>query len=344
MGIFEGLLLTLLAGSMAGGNLLPLKWIQVWKWENFWLVYSIVSLTIVPFSLAFLFLPHLATVYASTPPSALFKPLLYGLLWGIAQLGAGICVDKIGLALTSSILNGLCATFGSLTPLVVQHSEMLSQLSGHLLLVGIAVMLIGVILCGWAGLKREQAQTRSANSARSGMTYLLVMVLVVVSGLLAALLNIALAFGGGIVKLAEAQGAASTWAVFAVWPIALTGGLIVNLGYSIVLLSRNKTWANFFRRPAEAGNPIMAGSLWMLAIALYSSGTVLLGILGVSVGWALFQITTLLTGNLAGIGSGEWRSISRPVFNVNLAGVAVLLLATVIMAIANYSAVGVSVK
>jgi L-rhamnose-H+ transport protein len=338
MGIFEGLVLTFLAGSMAGANLLPLKWIRTWKWENFWFVYSIVSLTIVPFSLAFLLLPHLATVYASTPLSTLFKPLLYGFLWGIAQLGAGICVDKIGLALTSSILNGLCATFGSLTPLVVQHSEMLSQLSGRLLLVGIAVMLIGIVLCGWAGLKREQTQTRSANSARAGMTYFLIMILVVVSGLLAALLNIALAFGGTIVKLAEAQGAAATWAVFAVWPIALTGGLIVNLGYSSVLLARNKTWGNFLRRPGEVGKPVIAGSLWMLAIAIYSSGTVFLGILGVSVGWALFQITTLLSGNLAGIWSGEWRDISKRVFNVNIAGVAVLLLATVIMAAANYSA------
>jgi L-rhamnose-H+ transport protein len=337
MGVFEGLVLTFLAGSMAGANLLPLKWIRTWKWENFWFVYSIVSLTIVPFSLAFFLLPHLATVYASTPLSALFKPLLYGFLWGIAQLGAGICVDKIGLALTSSILNGLCATFGSLTPLVVQHSEMLSQRGGRLLLLGIVVMLIGVVLCGWAGLKRERAHARPETSAQAGTTYFLLMILVVVSGLLAAMLNIALAFGGGVVELAQAQGAAATWAVFAVWPIALTGGLIVNLTYSAVLLSRNNTWSNFLKRPAEAGNPIIGGTLWMLAIATYSSGTVLLGILGVSVGWALFQITTLLAGNLAGIWAGEWQSVNKRIFNVNIAGVAVLLLATVVMAVANYS-------
>lgn len=338
MSIFEGLVLTFLAGAMAGANLLPLKWIRVWKWENFWFVYSIVSLTIVPFGLAFLLLPHLTTVYASTPFSTLIKPLLYGFLWGIAQLGAGICVDKIGLALTSSILNGLCATFGSLTPLVVQHSEMLSQLSGKLLLVGIAVMLVGVVLCGWAGLRREQAQKRSPGAIRAGMAYFLIMGLAVISGLLAALLNIALAFGGNIVQLARAQGAAPTWAVFAVWPIALTGGLIVNLGYSIFLLSRNKTWGNFFSKPGEVRNPVFSGCLWMSAIAVYSSGTVLLGILGVSVGWALFQITTLVGGNLAGVWTGEWQSIDKRIFNINLAGVAVLLVATMIMAAANYSA------
>lgn len=336
MTIFEGFALTLLAGIMMGGNLVPLKWIRVWKWENFWFVYSIVSLLIVPFALAFLLLPHLATVYSSTPTNVLFRPFLYGVLWGIAQLGAGICVDKIGLALTGSILNGLCATFGSITPLVLQHSDVIGTPSGHLLLAGIAVMLIGIVLCGWAGLQRERGDRHAAGSARPGGVYFLVMVLAVVSGLLAALLNIALAFGGDIVQLARAQGAAPAWAVFSVWPIALLGGLVINLAYSIYLLSRNHTWANFMAKPAEIGNPVLGGSLWMIAIAIYSSGTVFMGILGVSIGWALFQIALLLVGNLAGIWVGEWRSASKRIFSLNIAGVAALLVATLMMGAANY--------
>ena len=62
------------------------------------------------------------------------------------------------------------------------------------------------------------------------------MLIAVVSGLLAALLNIALAFGGDIVQLARLQGAPAAWAVFAVWPLALMGGLLINLAYSIYLL------------------------------------------------------------------------------------------------------------
>ena len=114
MGILVGFLLTILAGSMMGANLAPLKRIRVWKWENFWFVYSIVSLLVVPFALAFLLLPHLATVYMSVPFSTIARPFLYGSLWGVAQLGAGICVDKIGIALTGSVLNGLCAAFGAI--------------------------------------------------------------------------------------------------------------------------------------------------------------------------------------------------------------------------------------
>src|SRR5580658_1768833 len=256
MGIVQGFALTFLAGSMMGANLVPLKWTKVWKWENFWFVYSIVSLLIVPSCLAFIFVPHLATVYASVPFSTLARPFLYGTLWGVAQLGAGICVDKIGLALTGSILNGLCAAFGALTPLIVQHSDLVSKTGGKLLLAAILVMLLGVALCGWAGLQREKAQSRAAVSVRSGAAYLAVMVLVVVSGVLAALLNFALAFGGDIVEVARANGAPASWAVFAVWPIALLGGLVVNLTYSSYLLTSRKTWGNFAANPSEARNPI----------------------------------------------------------------------------------------
>jgi L-rhamnose-H+ transport protein len=338
MEIVHGFALTLIAGIMMGANLVPLKWMKAWKWENFWFVYSIVSLLVVPFLLAFIFIPHLATVYASVPFSTLSRPFLYGALWGVAQLGAGICVQKIGLALTGSILNGLCATFGTLTPLVVQHFDLLYKPSGMLLLAGVAVMILGVAICGWAGFRREKAEQKDASAPRAKGAYLAVMILAVVSGLFAALLNIALAFGGEIVGLARAQGAPAAWAVFSVWPLALLGGLMINLAYSIFLMARNHTWGRFFERPGEIGLPILGGSLWMIAIAVYSSATVFMGILGVSIGWALFQITLILSGNLAGIWTGEWRSTGKSIFQANLAGVAVLFIATVMMAAANYSA------
>ena len=58
----------------------------------------------------------------------------------------------------------------------------------------------------------------------------------------------------------------------------------------------------------------------------------------VSVGWALFSIVLILTGNLAGLMTGEWKTTARRTFNLNLAGVAVLLIAVVMMGAANYSA------
>jgi L-rhamnose-H+ transport protein len=330
----QGFALVLLAGVTMGGNLVPMKWMRVWKWENFWLVYSIVSLVVVPIALVSFLLPGIGGVYASLSLNSMVMPFLYGLLWGVAQLGAGICVHRIGLGLTGSILNGLCAASGALIPLCVQHRELLLRTSGLMILAGTVVMGAGLVLCGWAGRERER-QTGELKSSGSGYTGILV--LAVVSGIMASLLNIALAFGGDIIEKARQAGAAPAWAPFAVWPIALAGGFLTNLGYCLYKMSQNHTWTSFGGGPREALNPILGGSLWMGAIAIYTSGTTFLGVLGFSVGWAMFQILMILTGNVAGLLTGEWRQTEARISRANIAGVIVLFLAVVLIGAANYS-------
>jgi L-rhamnose-H+ transport protein len=77
--------------------------------------------------------------------------------------------------------------------------------------------------------------------------------------------------------------------------------------------------------------------MWMGGIAIYSSGTTLLGILGVSVGWALFQISLILCGNAAGLLTGEWRQMEARIQRVHIGGIVFLFLAIGMIAAANYS-------
>jgi len=49
------------------------------------------------------------------------------------------------------------------------------------------------------------------------------------------------------------------------------------------------------------------GVLWMGAFAVYGVGSVYLGDLGTSVGWALFQIFMIMTANGSGLLTSEWR-------------------------------------
>jgi hypothetical protein len=102
-------------------------------------------------------------------------------------------------------------------------------------------------------------------------------------------------------------------------------------------MSRNQTWKNFSGGSRELLNPLLAGSLWMGSIAIYSSATTFLGILGVSIGWALFQIVMILTVNVAGLLTGEWRQLELRISRVNLMGVAGLFLAVILIGAANYS-------
>jgi L-rhamnose-H+ transport protein len=349
MPLITGFVLTFLAGNTMGFSMWSIKWARVWKWENFWLVYTIVSLIIVPIVIAFLLLPHLGLVYASLTTREVMLPFVMGLLWGFAQLGAGICVHRLGFAVSGAVLNGVGAAVGTLVPLIVLHREVLLQKSGLLIFFGMAVTLCGVALCGWGGYRRE-AQAKSqgrgagfsttesamAQTASTHKGYLISLAIAFGSGVLSALLNIALAYSSGIMDKVRANGGQASWAPFAVWPIALLGASVVNLLYSMYLLFKNKSWRNFGKKFSEIRNPALAGVMWMGAIALYSSATTYLGVLGISIGFALFTITMILSGQLAGVVTGEWRLMPQSIQRRFFLGIGFLVLAVMAIGAANY--------
>jgi L-rhamnose-H+ transport protein len=345
-----GLLLTVIAGTSVGFSMWPLKWARSWRWENFWLVYSFLSLIVFPIGLAFSVVPHLTSVYASLTMQEVLLPLLLGLLWGFAQLGAGVCMQRLGLAVTVTVLSGVGAAFGTVIPLISLHRETTLASSGLLILIGTVLMLAGAVFCGWSGYLRE-AEVRERNIGSGfgkeqvamrqenmgGSAYILTLGIAVGSGILSSLLNIALAYGTGIMKAGELFGVKPSWAPFAVWPIALLGGSIVNLAYSAYLLTGRKTWSHFNGFALkEAINPVLAALLWMAGIAVYSSGTTFLGNLGVSIGFAMYMIAMILNGQLAAIVSGEWRLMRRRTYRLFAFGVSLLVVAVITIGTSNY--------
>jgi L-rhamnose-H+ transport protein len=347
--LFHGFALTFLAGVSVGFCLWSLKWARNWKWENFWLVYTIASMIIVPFAIAFCFLPHLGRVYSSLTPSEILVPFVLGASWGFCQLGAGVSTHKLGIAVSSAVLNGVGTAFGTVLPLILLHRALMLQTSGRLIFAGTAVMLVGAGLCGWSGYHREeeakqQGRGSGFSTEQSAMNqdsltrrqYVLLVAMTVGAGVLASLLNVALAYGGSIMQKACAQGAQASWAPFAVWPIALLGGSIVNIGYCIYLLTTNHTWGNFVHGAKEVFNPLLAACLWMGGIALYSSGTSYLGVLGVSIGFGLYMIVNIVSGQFAAIATGEWHLMRASIYRSFAAGIACLVLAVVTIGASNY--------
>ena len=74
---------------------------------------------------------------------------------------------------------------------------------------------------------------------------------------------------------------------------------------------------------------------WMGAVALYGVSSVYLGALGTSVGWALFQIFMIMTANLSGVLTGEWKSAPLAAKRGLWAGLVLLALATALIAEGN---------
>ena len=349
MSLITGFVLALLAGVTMGLSGWSIKLVRVWKWENFWLVYAIVSLIIAPTALAYLLLPHLNSVYASLTARELLLPFGFGLLWGLAQLGAGVTLYRLGLAVSGAVLNGVGVAVGTLMPLFMLHSSVLLQKSGLYILFGVAVTVAGVSLCGWSGYRREseaKSQGRGAGfsssesaMAQTGSTpgqYILYLGVAVISGVLSSLLNLALAYSTGILEKVQAEGGRAAWAPFAIWPIALLGGSVVNIAYSVYLLAKNQTWGYFNKKYGEMVYPALMALMWMGGIALYSSATTFLGTLGVSIGFAMFTITMIICGQMAAVLTGEWRMMQRNIYRSFYLGIVFLVLAVIAIGTANY--------
>ena len=301
-----GFALTLLAGLLSGTCMVPMKYARRWPWECVWLVFSIVSLIILPWALALKNVADLLAVYRSLPLMTFGPSLLFGAGWGIAQVLFGLCIARLGMALGYAVIVGLGALFGTLVPLLVKHRDVAASYRGVIVFCGVAVMIVGVALAAWAGRVREKTGTAARQARESG--YSTALGLAVLCGILAPMLNYAFAFGDGIARQAVRMGNSPESAGYAVWPIALLGGFVPNVSYAAVRLSRNRTW-KFFRGAwgADAWCGFIMGVLWMGAFAVYGVASVYLGDLGTSVGWALFQIFMIMTANGSGLLTSEWR-------------------------------------
>jgi L-rhamnose-H+ transport protein len=305
-----GALLAMLGGIMAGNCMVPLKYQRKWQWENIWVVFSLVALILLPWTLAFYRVPNLTAVYAHVPVGNFVMPFLYGAGWGVAQVLFGLAVVQIGMALSFAITIGLSAALGTLVPILLQHPGVLATGHGPVFLLGLVLMLAGVIVCSWAGRRREREQ-QSEPADTATRSYPLGVLLAAVAGLLAPMLSYALAFGDSLILEALRFHTPHADAPYAVWPIALAGGAVPNLLYALWLLQSKKSWTSFRPIWPEIFLGAIMGALWMGSVAVYGTATTLLGMVGASIGWSIYQICIILTANLSGWIAGEWRGISR---------------------------------
>jgi len=165
MGSELGIVLAVAAGLMVGNCMLPLNYLRKWRWENAWIIFTLVALVLVPWTLAFLRVPNLLSVYSNVNSASFMIPLLFGAGWGVAQVLFGLAVIRAGMALSFAITIGLSAALGSLVPILLRHPQALVTGRGLVLLLGQLLMVTGVVVCCWAGRRREREQKADAATA-----------------------------------------------------------------------------------------------------------------------------------------------------------------------------------
>jgi L-rhamnose-H+ transport protein len=251
-------------------------------------------------------------------------------------------VEAIGIGLNFAIALGLSTAVGSLVPLIAFHPEQLFTTKGLTVECGIAVVLLGIIVCAVAGQNKERQlaptvdganQSDNAPGVRSAR-FKIGLLFAVIAGIGSPFLNFGLAFGGPLLTRAAAQGATAASQSNVIWPPMLTATLFPYLAYCTYLWRKNGSF-RLFTQPETKSYWVfgaLMGVLWMSSIAIFGTASATMAEMGPVLGWPLFMSAIIITSNVWGFATGEWRRVRPGVILTVSVGMLLLILGFCILA------------
>jgi L-rhamnose-H+ transport protein len=329
-----GITLAVVSGLMNGTFTLPMRYLGRWSWENVWALFILISCILMPVVIAAATVSHLGEAFRQAPTRAIVIAAVCGFAWGFGAIMFGQGVSAIGISLANTFVLAISSSLGSILPILVLAPDRLFQRQGKMIVVGTAIAMVGIVLCGYAGkLKERSERNRKENAPREmvgkARPFWVGLLLCAGSGVLSAVFNIGYSSAQGIIHSAVHLGNSAFAGSNLVWLLMLTGGAIANLVFCAYLFKQNRSWPKYAQPKSASlyGLTILMGLLWGGNIFVYGSAAPKLGKLGPAIGWPLTLVTGLLTANACGLIAGEWKNSGRSERAWMGAGLAVLLAA-----------------
>jgi L-rhamnose-H+ transport protein len=367
-----GVLLHAIGGLMSAIFYLPYRQVKHWAWESYWIVGGVFSWLVAPWVVGLVAVPNLFATLSHAPTKNLFLAYLFGVLWGIGGAMFGLTVRYLGFALGTAMALGYCAAFGTLLPPIFDgdFSSVIKTTSGLIVMGGVAVCLLGIVISGLAGVRKErELPEKEKQSSIREFNFKKGVWVATICGIMSACMSYGFAAGKPIAELAVQNGASDLWKNLPVLIVVLAGGFTTNLIWCLVLNRRNKTFSDYLKsssRRQEAqttsqGNdqsrltspatnqkvPLLAnyglcalaGTLWYLQFFFYGMGTTKMGRYDFS-SWTLHMASIIIFGTLLGVFLAEWKGVTAKTHWMMRMGLIVLISSTVIIGYGNYLARG----
>lgn len=351
-----GVIFHFIGGFASGSFYIPYKKVKGWAWESYWIVGGVFSWLLVPPFAAWLTIPGFADIIATTNGKILLLTYFFGVLWGIGGLTYGLGVRYLGVSLGSSIILGLCSVFGAIIPSIYydfnpkagkdSFSDMLSSQWGQMVLLGLVICVIGIIVCGKAGVMKEKDLVAAGKGDPSNKEYKigLGLVVAIISGVLSACFAFGIDAGKDMANEANEIWKSThpgegefLFQNNVTYIIILWGGLTTNLIWCMILNFRNKTFGDYSNKETPLlKNYIfsaLAGTTWFLQFFFYGMGESKLGN-GAS-SWILHMAFIILIANTWGIVLKEWSGVKKRTFGTVIAGIAIIIISVLIVGYGN---------
>lgn len=348
MQVIFGIIYHFIGGFASGSFYIPYKKVKGWSWESYWIVGGFFSWLIIPFLAAWLTVPGFMDIIRQTNGSTLFWTYFWGILWGIGGLTFGLAMRYLGLSLGMSVALGFCSAFGSLIPPLYRDlftqdttntfSSMLKHSGGQWVLIGVVVCLLGILICGKAGMMKEKELSDEEKKA-SVQEFNIIKGLIVatVSGILSACFNFGIETGKPMSEIAVHTGSNPLFQNNVIFVVLLWGGLTTNFIWCMILNTRNKTFGDYTNKSTPLrGNyffAALAGTTWFLQFFFYGMGESKLGN-GAS-SWILHMAFIILVSNMWGLTLKEWKGVGKKTLATIFAGILVIMLSVLLVGYGN---------
>jgi L-rhamnose-H+ transport protein len=365
---FIGVVYHWIGGLASASNFIPFRGIKRWSWEIFWVIQGIAAWIIAPMVLALLLVPHLFPILHAAPSASITYACVWGVLWGVGGLTFGLSIRYLGIALGYAIALGFCTAFGTLMPPIFsgQMSSILHETSGQVILAGVGVCMLAIAVSGLAGYSKEH-EISSEDRAEAGerdFSFGKGLAVAIFAGIMSSCFAYGLAAGKPIAEIARVQLLAKhrldLWQNLPVLVVVLWGGFLTNFLWSVFLIVKNHSFAQFAGAPginpmgAASETPeeenlrlsgqtlvknyilaALAGVIWYFQFFFYSMGQTKMGKYDFS-SWTLHMASIIIFATLWGIALKEWKGTSRRTKALVALGLFLLVGSTVIVGYGNY--------
>jgi L-rhamnose-H+ transport protein len=341
-----GVLYHWLGGFASASFYVPYRGMKRWSWEIYWLTGGVFSWVLAPWFFASIQTNDLLGVLSATPSPTLLWPIFFGILWGFGGLGYGLVMRYLGLSLGMAVVLGLCTVFGTLIPPIFAGefaAKLLDSRSGNIILSGLALTIAGIAVVAVAGARKDQALSHEQKAAAvAEFDFRKGIVVAIFAGIMSACFAFGLAAGEPIKALSAAAGTGPLWTGLPVLCLVMFGGLLTNAVWCAILIVRRRSAGEWFGRGKASGAPLIAnfalcavaGTAWYFQFFFYTMGESQMGKFGFS-SWTLHMASIIIFGTLWGFALREWKDAAPGTRAMVWAGVALLILATIVIGYGN---------
>lgn len=335
MNTIIGLSVIAIGSICQSSSYVPIKKIEGWTWECFWLLQGVFAWLVFPTIGAILATPNIYCLIdvLLIDMGAVIKTMLYGVLWGVGGLTFGLSMRYLGVALGQSLSLGTCSGFGTLIPAVLKGDNLLEG-DGLILLIGVSIAIAGIAIIGYAGsLKSKEVGQAERKQAIKEFALKKGILIALLAGLMSACFNLGLEAGTPIHQKVLELGTNSLLALNPVILLVTTGGFITNAIFCFYQNHKNKTftlYSNISRKAFIQNITLcaLAGLLWYSQFFGLGAGRSFLenNAVMMALSWSILMSLNVLFSNIWGIILNEWKGVQRKTIVILVLGLFVLLL------------------